>query len=173
MFSFCWCFFAPGKGAKNGLFWADWIFFGRWHMQEAAQKKKRRSSTQNMTKISKISSSLLASDTAKGPCNITDFTYVLEEVLPFRFHGSALSFGDNASLRNAPSTGVVTSFLLLFIFFFLSSFLFSISIWTSICFILCFSWWYYVVFSVAVATRSAYQMYLVCTLTSFFISSEV
>ena len=71
-FFFFWggCSFAPGKGAKNGLLGGRLDFFrplahagGCTHT-----KKKKRSSTQKMTKISKTSS-LLALDTAKGPCN--------------------------------------------------------------------------------------------------------
>ena len=34
-------FFARGKGAKYGLFSADYFFSGRWPMQEAAQKKNK------------------------------------------------------------------------------------------------------------------------------------
>lgn len=31
--------FSPGKRAKYGLFWGRLFFFGRWRMQEVAQKK--------------------------------------------------------------------------------------------------------------------------------------
>ena len=34
-------FFARGKGAKYGLFSADYFFSGRWPMQEAARKKNK------------------------------------------------------------------------------------------------------------------------------------
>ena len=40
------CFFVSGTGSKNGLLQADWILFGRWYMQEAAQKKNSKTRTE-------------------------------------------------------------------------------------------------------------------------------
>ena len=36
-----WCCFAPGKGAKNGLFWADWIFSAAGTCRRLHKKKKK------------------------------------------------------------------------------------------------------------------------------------
>ena len=61
-------------------------------------------------------------------------------------------------------------FFLAFFFFFLSHFPFTISIRTSVCFIVSFSCRYYAVSSVSFATCSAYRMYIwyVRTLSFFF-----
>ena len=72
-------FCRPRKRGEKRSFLGRLDFFRPLAHAGGCTEKKKRSSTQKMTKISKIPS-LLASDTAKGPCNITDFTYVLEEV---------------------------------------------------------------------------------------------
>ena len=61
-------FFAPGKGAKYGLFGPTDFFSAAHACRVVRAKKKKRVTTKKTPKISKKLSPA-ASDTVKGPCN--------------------------------------------------------------------------------------------------------